>query len=540
MAHTLAAQSVFLVSPIKPFFWILLVLGWAYLAAIIDKDASKHYFNKTLWNGALLGTGLTAMLVMLFVPVFIVGFLLALVIVAGGFFAYHSFRNTQVPPKDKWDLTFNRVRDAIDERAYAAAQENASIKLLNKDTSPIDVPVGDDPAVPAFEAFENAMNFLLQRGGEKLELHITSEKTLFQAFVDGMAFDLPALDTPTGMALVDYLKAKTGMDPADRRKKQSAMLLIDAGELGRHNLALMTIGSTRELRLRIAMDPGKQTVRPIEQLGLLPQQVQQLEPIFGDHTQVVVVACPPGHGQTTTLYSFLKKHDPYMLSIFTLEEEVAFEMEGVSHELIASAADGATVAKTLASVIRRDPQVVMLDSLTDAQVARTAASSVDHTRLYVGMNAPDTFAALKTWAKSVGDLSIAGSSLRAIVSPRLLRRLCPTCRVPYSVDEAALKKLNLPPSRVKQLFQHSGQVMVRNKPEQCPTCSGIGYKGRFGVFEIMVLDDQARAFLAQGKLDPLRSHLRKNKMLWLQEAALARVVEGATSIAEIKRVLGGK
>ena len=130
-----------------------------------------------------------------------------------------------------------------------------------------------------------------------------------------------------------------------------------------------------------------------------------------------------------------------------------------------------------------------------------------------------------------------GDALHAIISQRLVRTLCPTCRVAYKPDPEALRKMNLPSDKVSQLYKQTGQVIVRDKPQTCTDCHGIGYRGRVGVFEVMMMDDMARGLIRAGKLDQLRAHLRKNKMLWLQEAALHRAVEGITSISEITRAL---
>jgi type II secretory ATPase GspE/PulE/Tfp pilus assembly ATPase PilB-like protein len=124
-----------------------------------------------------------------------------------------------------------------------------------------------------------------------------------------------------------------------------------------------------------------------------------------------------------------------------------------------------------------------------------------------------------------------------VLAQRLVRKLCLSCRAPFTPDPAALKKLNLPADRVGQLYRETGQVMIKDKPQQCPACMGMGFRGRVAVFETMVLDDEARKLIAAGQLDALRAHLRKQRMLWLQEAALARVVEGVTSIGEVQRAL---
>ena len=180
---------------------------------------------------------------------------------------------------------------------------------------------------------------------------------------------------------------------------------------------------------------------------------------------------------------------------------------------------------------------MMVSRLMGSKVARQIAAASGDARFYVGIRQRDTFSALKAWLKAVGDLKRGGEAVGAIISQRLVRNLCPVCRVAYKPDPEALRKMNLPPDRVAELYKQTGQVMVRDKPQPCVNCHTVGYRGRVGVFELMVLGEEAKGLIGQGKLDKLRAHLRRHKMLWLQEAALHKVVDGATSVSEVQRAL---
>ncbi|MEL7087583.1 MAG: hypothetical protein AAGL98_03945, partial [Planctomycetota bacterium] len=186
------------------------------------------------------------------------------------------------------------------------------------------------------------------------------------------------------------------------------------------------------------------------------------------------------------------------------------------------------------------PSVIMVSKLADDQSAKLLAPMADEIREYVPVDQPDTLSALKSWIKMVGDPQEVAPHLGAVLAQRLVRRLCHTCRVPYTPDPAAMKKLNLPADKVGELFRASGKVMVKDKEIVCPDCLGLGYRGRVGVFEVMLIDDHAAKYLAANELDSLRLHLRKNKMLYLQEAALTKVVDGTTDIKEVTRVMSGK
>ena len=263
-----------------------------------------------------------------------------------------------------------------------------------------------------------------------------------------------------------------------------------------------------------------------DQLGLLKSQQQRLEATLSQSHRVFIVTSPHRQGQTTALYSLLQKHDPYTQSIMTVEQRVIQEIEGVNHHQVDKNIDEAELVGRVEAILRQAPQVLMIENLNHDQAARVLVEAASEVRVYAGMRHNDTFAALRRWIEMVGDTHTAAEGLGGIIGCCLVRKLCRTCRVPYTPDPAVLYKLNLAPDRVGQLFKHSGQVIVREKTTQCPRCLGLGYRGCVGVFEVLLLDEHARGLLASRQINQLRSHLRRQKMLWLQEVALAKVVEG--------------
>jgi type II secretory ATPase GspE/PulE/Tfp pilus assembly ATPase PilB-like protein len=230
-------------------------------------------------------------------------------------------------------------------------------------------------------------------------------------------------------------------------------------------------------------------------------------------------------------------HDPYTQNVQTLEEEIESEMEGVRHERIPPEMDDAAYNQRIKALLMREVAVMYVGKIANQQTVQMIADAADEVRFYVGLRQEDTFAALKAWSAAIGDPRTAANSLGGIVAQRLVRKLCTTCRVPYQPSADALRKINLPPDKVKQLFKHSGKVQVKDQIEPCPTCHGMGFQGMVPVFEVMPIDDAARKLIAAEEMDQLRSLLRRQGMLWLQEAALARAVEGVTSINEITRAM---
>ena len=540
MTHAIAtAEPVFLMSLFKPVLFLALVVGWGWVVSNLDNDAERFFLKRKLWNIGHIASAVLAFGLLLMIPYFFIGVPLALIILVGVSGGYVYYRNNEVPAPAKWEVSLQFLRDAIAKRGAQSAQKHASIVLMKKDETRLPVPSRDNPNAEAHTLFENMLDFALPRNADRIDIVVEPSKAAVVARIDGMTYPQPDVEAALAMRLVEYLKSTAGMDLTERRKKQSGLIKVDAGDLGRHTLDLSTSGSTRGLSMVVNIDPDLRTQMPLEQLGLLDPQLKKVRDLLGTVGGVTLVSAPPAQGTTTTLYSILSEHDPYTSSVVTLEDEIAWELEGVHHNKMAESIPPEKYNEKLQAVFRADPQVLYITRFADSRSPAHIARGAMEARVYMPLEADDTFAAIKIWMKAVGDRKLGARAITAAISQRLIRRLCHTCRTPFVPDPAALKKYNLP-SKVEKLYRASGQVMVKDKPRPCPDCMGLGYRGRTGVYEVMVLDDRARQYIAAGEDDKLRAHLRRTKMLWLQEAALAKVVEGVTDIKEVTRALSRK
>jgi len=540
MTYAIAtAEPVFLMSLFKPLVFLALVTGWGWVVTNLDSDAGRFYLKRRLWNLGHLLSAVLAFGLLLLIPYFFIGLLLALLILVGVSGGYVYYRNNEVPSAAKWEMSLQFIRDHMTSRGEKSAQKHASIVLMKKDEARLPVPSRDDPNAEAHTLIENLLDFALPRHADRIDILVEPSKAVIVTRIDGVSYPQPDVEAALAMRLVDYLKTSAGLDVAERRKKQNGLMKVDGGELGRHTIDLITSGSTRGLSMAINIDPDLRTQMPLEQLGLLEPQQKLVRDLLGSIGGVTLVSAPPAQGTTTTLYSILSEHDPYTSSVVTLEDKIAWELEGVHHTLMPASTPPEKYNEKLLAVFRADPQVLYLTRFADTKTPTHIARSVEECRVYMPLEGEDTFATLRAWVKAVGDRKLASKSIKAIIAQRLVRRLCHTCRTPFVPDPAALKKFNLP-GKVEQLFHASGKVMVKDKAQPCPDCMGLGYRGRTAVFEVMILDDKARRYVATGEDDKLRAHLRRQGMKVLQEAALAKVVQGVTDIKEVTRAMSSK
>ncbi|MCC7145482.1 MAG: Flp pilus assembly complex ATPase component TadA [Phycisphaeraceae bacterium] len=534
------ANTVFLMSLLKPVLFALAVGFWARAVGVVDKDMDYYMLPKWLWQPVVVGAGALAFLLWLLIPYFWLGLLVGSLIASGALVGYATFRNPKVPETARWGISADHVKARIGEMQHAQVQKHATVAFIAADGTKKDVPTPTTPLGEAHSRLEELVEFSLPRGADLIDLVVSAQKALLTVEVDGYRYPQPEITPKLAMALVNYLKTNSGLDVEDLRRKQQGTVTIEAAGRGKHALGLVTMGSQSELRLIIHIDPAKLSARGMNQLGMLPSQLAVLKPAVEDTGRVILVGAPSKEGMTTTLYALLHAHDPYTHNVTTLEDEIAYHVEGVDHQTVEVGTDNMQLSRRLSAALRRSPQVVMMGRPLSSEVVKAIIPEARNLRLYAGVQQGDTFASLAAWVKMAGEPGPAADALGAIVAQRLVRALCKTCRQGYKPDLEALRKLNVPPEKVGQLYKSSGKLILGNKQVVCPDCAGMGFKGRMAIFEVMAMDDPAREMVKQGQMDHLRAHLRKQqKMIWLQEAALVRVLEGATSIGEVNRVLAG-
>ncbi|MFW6336092.1 MAG: ATPase, T2SS/T4P/T4SS family [Phycisphaeraceae bacterium] len=534
-----AATPVYLLSVVKPILTLLLLAGWGWVAMKLDQDAKYFHLPRGLWGSAWLGAAAVGFLLLFAVPFFIVGVLLWLIVVGGSVGGYVLYRNQKVPPNAKWSFDPNSFRQKVETFQQSQAQHRARVVLFKPNGKAAHVPGQKEPEYEAYQRLDEIVDQALDRGAQRVRIRVDTKSAASRFSIDGVEYGGPELDPQTGVRVVDYAKTIADLDVSDRRRKQSAEFKVESEEHGIHEVTLQTAGSTRGLTLTLDFDLDRRHDFTFDQIGLLATQKQQLDTCLEEKGGVVIVASPPGEGASTTLYRLLERHDPYILGVVAMEKDHTLDLEGVAVRRIDPGIPAQELQEKIASELRGDPDVVLFDFEPMPKTAELIAKSAEDIRFYLDFDQASTAAALEQWIKLVGSRKLAGGAVVAVLAQRLFRQLCTTCRVAFKPDPDRLKKLGLSPDRVSRLYRASGQVEIKGKPEPCPDCKGLGYRGRTAVLEVMALDHQARTYIAAGEMDRLKGHLRKQKMMYLQEAALARVAEGATDIKEVTRVLEG-
>jgi len=242
------------------------------------------------------------------------------------------------------------------------------------------------------------------------------------------------------------------------------------------------------------------------------------------------------------MYALLRRHDAYIENVQTIELDAQDVLEGVKVTHFDPLGDGPDYATSLRSILRRDPDVVLVGEVPDQDTAKEICEA-DHerTRTYVGLRADSALNAVQGFVKGVGDAKPASAGLHGVIAQKLARKLCANCKTEFRPTPEMLKKLGVPADKAPAaLYRKGGQVLIKGKPDVCPVCRGTGFVGQVAAFEVFPLSADDRAVIAESDWSGLRGALRKKRLPTIQEALVQKVLAGETSIEEVVRITASK
>jgi type II secretory ATPase GspE/PulE/Tfp pilus assembly ATPase PilB-like protein len=302
-----------------------------------------------------------------------------------------------------------------------------------------------------------------------------------------------------------------------------------------------TAGSTAGEQVRLK-HIEQETISKLDEIGLMPEQLEQMSQLRGVKQGVVLLSGPKQSGVTTSLYALLRNHDAFLNSVNTLERQPSGTLPNITQNVYALGDTGTTsFGAKLQSVMRMGPDIVGVADCEDAETARVVSvAAKDGKLVYVTLKADSVLQALGKWMKFVGDKNLVAETLLCASNQRLLRKLCEECKQGYAPEKELFRKFNITADKTKVLYR-AGKVQYdkHGKPMTCDHCQGTGYFDRTGIFELAVMNDELRKAMRKAKTLPeVGAHLRRAKMLYLQEQVLRKVIAGTASINEMIRVLG--
>jgi type II secretory ATPase GspE/PulE/Tfp pilus assembly ATPase PilB-like protein len=351
----------------------------------------------------------------------------------------------------------------------------------------------------------------------------------------GIVRPLSVLPIDHGRRCLSHVKVKAGMDGAERRRPQDGRWIMDLDDSAPAEGVDLRISSIptlhgEDLAMRLVAHNPQHMV--LEQLGMMPAQLGHYRTMIQNPGGLILITGPTGSGKTATLYSTLIRLNDGTRKINTIEDPIEFAVDGLRQSQVNPAID-LGFSQLLRSVLRQNPDVIMVGEIRDEETAKTVVHAANSgTLVFATLHAPAAPAAVQCLKNLGAHPHFIAASLRGVVSQRLVRTLCPTCRTSLDISDApfAFEEVikELEPGEGRSLFSASG----------CKACGMSGYAGRTGVFEIMPVTPALRELIANARpARELRDKAVEEGMLQFRQAALLKVARGQTSIEEVFRVI---
>ena len=343
--------------------------------------------------------------------------------------------------------------------------------------------------------------------------------------IDGVLYEMIPPPRHVSVALSSRIKVMANLDIAERRLPQDGRIpLVVRGNPIDLRVSVLPTMFGESVVLRI-LDRSQVDLR-LDMLGLSQRELEITNQLIHKPNGIIVVTGPTGSGKTTTLYSALKELNDVGTKIITTEDPVEYDIDGLIQIQMQSDI-GLTFAKCLRSILRQDPDIVMVGEIRDFETAQIAieASLTGHlvfTTVHTN-DAPSTIARLVDLGL---ETFLITATMEGIIAQRLVRKICVKCKKEYEPTEDMLMELGLTPDDVGGKKFHYGKG--------CEDCNGTGYRGRLGIYEIMTLNDEIRDLIMnRASTGVLRAAARKNGMVLLRENGLEAIYKGITTIEEV-------
>lgn len=408
------------------------------------------------------------------------------------------------------------------EAAQKYADERKKIEKAQQDTEYEDS-VSNSPIV-------KLVNSMIEQAARQRasDIHIEALEQMVRVRfrIDGSLYEKFTYDIHLLPAIIARLKIIGGMDISEKRKPQDGRItyVVDHVEYDIRASILPTVYGEKCV-MRLAQK--KMLTKDKSELGFNEMEMKQFDNILKNPNGIILVTGPTGSGKSTTLYTALSELNKEDVNIITVEDPVEANIDGINQVQTNVKAE-LTFASALRSILRQDPDIIMIGEIRDTETAQIAVQASITGHLVVSTLHTNSSASTLTRLMDMGIESyLLADSMVGVIAQRLVRRLCPHCKKPYEADEDEKKLLGVNPEDSVTIY----------KPCGCERCSGIGYKGRIGVYEIMTITPAIRRVISKrGSAEEIKDVALSEGMHTLRMSASRMVMEGITSFSEMIKV----
>lgn len=420
----------------------------------------------------------------------------------------------------EFDKRFGKKQ--VMEAAEQFKQEHAAEYIDTDEEEDVNKEVDDAPIV---RIVRSMLQQAVRQGASDIHIEPMEKSVRVRYRIDGVLQEVMHYSNALLAAMVARIKIVSGMDISEKRKPQDGRmtLIVDHKEYDVRVSILPTVYGEKTV-MRLTAKDGLN--RDKKYLGLTPQDEERLDRILKNPHGIILVTGPTGSGKSTTCYTVLNELSTDDVNIVTVEDPVEANVKGVNQVQVNVKAD-LTFATALRSILRQDPDIIMIGEIRDSETAEIAVKASITGHLVISTLHTNSTASSITRLMDMGIESyLIGDSVVGIIAQRLVRRLCPKCKIKRKASLEEKLMLRVPEQEEIEIFD--------SKPGGCAECGRIGYKGRIAVYEIMPITSKIRLNInSRVTADDLTQIAVEEGMQTLQMAAAQNVLSGITSVQEM-------
>ena len=417
------------------------------------------------------------------------------------------------------------------DRYYGQAEVNSALEEYVKEktsqmTEQEDIYSDDINNSPIVQLVKTMVEQAVRQRASDIHIEPMEKQVRVRYRIDGALYEKATYNISLLPALVARVKIIGGMDISEKRKPQDGRItqVVDRREFDIRVSILPTVYGEK---IVMRLTSKNALSREKSQLGLKPHDLQRFDHILKNPHGILLVTGPTGSGKSTTLYTALSELNKEDVNIITVEDPVEANIDGINQVQVNNKAD-LTFASALRSILRQDPDIIMIGEIRDQETASIAVQASITGHLVVSTLHTNSAASTITRLVDMGiEPYLIADSTVGVIAQRLVRRLCPDCKRAKKADAEDLEMLMRKPEEDLTIYEPCG----------CAKCDGTGFRGRIGVYEIMEVTPQLKHIISKGgEVEAIKAQALKDGMHTLRMSATELVLDGTTSVQEMMRV----
>ena len=435
--------------------------------------------------------------------------------------------NLQVEP---YIATTRDIRTAID-RWYGASETLDAARRFTKEREQLRVNTGEETGAdvsdaPIVQLVRSLLEQAIRQRASDVHIEALESKVRVRYRIDGALYEKMVYDNSLLPAISTRIKIMGGMDISEKRKPQDGRMtiMVDRQE---YDIRISSVPTVHGEKIVMRISSKLSLTKNKKELGLAPDDLKRFDHMLSAPYGIIFVTGPTGSGKSTTLYTALSELNKEAVNIVTVEDPVEADIEGINQIQVNNKVN-LTFASALRSILRQDPDIIMIGEIRDRETAGIAVQASITGHLVVStLHTNNAAGTLNRMADMGVECYLIADSVVGVIAQRLVRKLCPHCR----------KKRLATEEEKRLLKQDTYKEMEIYEPTGCDLCNHTGYFGRTGVFEIMEVNEEIRDLIAEGgSSEELENAAKRAGMCTLHDNGIRYVMEGITSIEEMLKV----